>query len=115
MSLDKRMHDGRLRDPWNIPHKNRTLYKVSFHLKNGTTLISHVGVPAPIEKNLRIYRDEVIAANKDDWYRPRYAPIAWNKEGKPTNWGLVLDPRTGRPSIDCQLLRVTATCLGAEK
>lgn len=115
MSLDKRRHDGRLRDPWNIPHKNRMLYEVAFHLKDGTTLISRVGVPNPIEANLRKYRDEVIECNRSDWYRLRYAPIEWNEGGKPTRYGLVLDPKTGRPSIDCQLLSVSAKCLGADK
>lgn len=115
MSLDKRMHNGRLRDPWNIPHKNRMLYEVRFQLKDGTTLISRIGVPNPIEANLKKYRDEVIACNHEDWYRPRYAPISWNKEGKVTGYGLIIDPKTGRPAIDCQLVRVSAHCLGVDK
>lgn len=114
MSLDRRMHDGRLRDPWQIPHKNRMRYRVTFYLKGGFKQIAIVGVPPPFDKNLLKYRDEVINVNREDWFRPVWAPSAWNKEGKPIKWGRVLDPKTGQPAVDCRLLGVDAKCLGAD-
>lgn len=60
-----RIHQGRKKDSWQVPHKNRRRYLVKFHMPDGMYFGSIVAVPEPVHANLRKYRSEIIAANFD--------------------------------------------------
>ena len=71
--LSRRRHNGRLRDPWHIPHRNRVKYEVRFWFKtqdpSGKKPFiwgyagSIVCVPDPVRENLLKYKQEWISHN----------------------------------------------------
>lgn len=117
--LDRSFHDGRKKDSWNVPKRGYSVYIVRFYLKSGLMQGARIGVPhnPSIEFNLKKYRDEVIEANKEDWFRPIYevAETIYSAEQRrviPIKWKKKLDRETGKPLVDCQLLKVTAEFVG---
>lgn len=111
----KRMHKGRLRDSWQVPHRNRRRYKVNFHLSNGLTFSSIVAVPNPVDENLRKYRDEVIEANREIWVRPKQEQVyLGTKNGAPTYEVRNVKDARGRQIMTNMLRKVTADFLGAD-
>lgn len=114
MSLDRPIHDGRKKDPWQIPHKNRTRWRMWFWLTDGSRIGRDLGVPPPSDVNLRKYRDEVIALNRDDWFRPKLRVVARDEKGNPIRWEPLIDPKTGLQVREARLKKVTAEFLGAD-
>ena len=120
----RRWHDGRLKDSWQVPHKNRSVYLQRFWFElpspknpRGNYMGLVVAVPPPVETNLKKHRDEVIAANKEQWFRPKFKQIYMGKHnGKDIyRYAPVLDEKTGRQIIESFLKKVDAVFLGADK
>lgn len=99
-----------------MPRRTRQRFRVSFYLKDGLAFHSDIAIEPPFVENLRKYRDAVQQANASSWCRPRMKAVYMGEEnGKAVwKWGPVLDPKTGKPVIDYQLVDVKAKCLGAD-
>lgn len=90
-------HEGREKDSWQVPHRNRrrVLVKFWFSLSPPSFFASIVGVPEPLLPNLQKYKKEVLEAN-DSWTY------------------YVKHPVTGMPEKRCRVVKVTADILGAD-
>ncbi len=103
------------RDSWARPHRNRQRYQIRFWFSEKNFLGINVAVPAPVQANLEKFRDEVIAANREEWFRPKYRQeYLGKKKGQPVYRVVpVLDAR-GNQVREAILKRVTADFLGAD-